>query len=104
MKTINWFDSKVRVNYWQQDPENNQSTVRKAIATLGKKIAQSLHNLSDRLLRFDTNSEPKIWKKKDRSGNTYFRIYDPIGDRHIYLDSEAEVRWWLDKRYYLSDS
>ncbi len=42
-------------------------------------------------------------KKKDCFGNTYFRIYDPIGDRNIYLNSEAEVRWWLDKRYYISN-
>lgn len=86
---------------WQKDSENQQSSVRKTIANLGKKIAKSLHNLGDRLLRFDTNSEPKIWVRKHPSGNIYFRIYDPLRERNIYLNSEEEVRCWLDQRYYL---
>lgn len=101
MKTIYWLGLNYKVHDWQQDAENNQSSVRNTIANLGKKSAKSLHSLLSRLLRFDTNSEPKIWEKKDRFGKTYYRIYDPISDRNIYLNSEAEVRWWLDKHYYL---
>ena len=39
---------------------------------------------------------PAIANAQDTSNYT-------IGDRHIYLNYEAEVRWWLEKRYYLSD-
>lgn len=44
--------------------------------------------------------EPKIWQKKDHSGNLYWRVYDPKTDRSAMLSSEAEVRSWLEERYY----
>lgn len=101
MKTINWSNWNYWVVDWQQSFENKGNSVKKFITKQNQKIAQSLLNLSDRLINFTTNSEPKVWEQKDRQGNIYFRVYDPIRDRHIYFNSEAEVRYWLDKRYYL---
>lgn len=46
------------------------------------------------------SSEPKIQQKRDRSGNLYFKVYDPMTQHSCTLDSEREVRVWLEKRYY----
>jgi hypothetical protein len=46
--------------------------------------------------------EPQIVQKCDRSGNVYWQIYDPISGFHCSLNSEQEVREWLDTRYYHS--
>ncbi|MGJ3245314.1 MAG: hypothetical protein ACFE0I_04475 [Elainellaceae cyanobacterium] len=47
------------------------------------------------------NSEPRIWKVADAKGNPYWRVYDPASDRMTTLASEAEVRIWLEQRYYI---
>ncbi|HHP7245338.1 MAG TPA: hypothetical protein ACFE0H_11690 [Elainellaceae cyanobacterium] len=47
------------------------------------------------------NSEPRIWKVLDSNGNPYWRIHDPASDRMATLASEAEVRIWLEQRYYV---
>ena len=44
--------------------------------------------------------EPKIWRKRDRAGNWYFRAFDPITGASSVMDSEQELRVWLEKRYY----
>ena len=43
--------------------------------------------------------EPKIWRKRDRAGNWYFQVFDPITGASSILESEQEVRVWLEKRY-----
>jgi hypothetical protein len=40
--------------------------------------------------------EPEIKQKCDRAGNKYWRVYDPISGSYCYLNSEQEVRVWLD--------
>ena len=47
----------------------------------------------------EKSSEPKIWQKRNRFGETFFQVYDPATDRYIYLNSEKEVRVWLDDRF-----
>jgi hypothetical protein len=59
----------------------------------------------DRLWEFFLNTlsapaEPKIRRKHDRHGNTYFRVYDPSTATTHTFTSEQEVRAWLDQRYY----
>ncbi|HEY9649105.1 MAG TPA: hypothetical protein V6C95_00470 [Coleofasciculaceae cyanobacterium] len=46
------------------------------------------------------SNEPRIWKTTDRQGNTVWRVYDPVSDRAVSLESEDEIRSWLEKRYY----
>jgi hypothetical protein len=48
------------------------------------------------LLRGD---EPQIYRKCDRDGNEYFKVYDRVGDRWYRFESESEVRAWIDRRY-----
>lgn len=47
-----------------------------------------------------TDSEPKAWQIRDRSGATYWRVYDPATNQAHAFSSEAEVRMWLEQRYY----
>lgn len=46
------------------------------------------------------SNEPRIWKATDRYGHTVWRVYDPVSDRGVCLDSEDEIRSWLERRYY----
>ncbi len=49
---------------------------------------------------FANRLEPKIIEKRDRGGHSYYQIYDPLNQTAGRLNSEAEVRAWLDQRYY----
>lgn len=44
--------------------------------------------------------EPKVWQSTDRTGNTWWYAYDPTTGRSGCRDSEAEMRIWLEERYY----
>lgn len=44
--------------------------------------------------------EPRIGIVKDSFGKTVWCVYDPITGQSARLDSETEVRIWLEKRYY----
>lgn len=47
------------------------------------------------------NSDVKIVETTDQYGHLIWEVSDRVsGDRHTFF-SEAEVRVWLDKRYYL---
>lgn len=48
--------------------------------------------------------EPRIWQHTDRTGKIWWHGYDPLTERSICVDSEAEMRIWLEKRYYPKDS
>ncbi|WP_439566398.1 hypothetical protein [Gloeocapsopsis crepidinum] len=42
----------------------------------------------------------QVWQKKDRYGRSYWQAYDPVSDSKISLASEAEMRVWIEQRYY----
>lgn len=44
--------------------------------------------------------ELKIWQSTDRFGQTWWHAYDPVKDCFVSRDSEAEMRIWLEERYY----
>lgn len=46
------------------------------------------------------NPEPRIYRKRDRYGNSYFQVYDPTTGLSSSFGTEKEVRIWLDERYY----
>lgn len=72
----------------------------KSISTQSKFTAISHQFVQGLLTLFAGNSEPRIRQLRDRSGNLYFRIYDPLTQQTYSFDSDAEVRVWLDRRYY----
>ena len=47
--------------------------------------------------------ELQVWQKKDRNGNAYWQAFDPKTRKFTSLSSEAEMRIWIEQRYYHSD-
>lgn len=46
------------------------------------------------------SSNPFIWQKTDRNGNTWWIIDDPLTGNRFHAVSEEEVRAWIDQHYY----
>lgn len=46
------------------------------------------------------NQEPQVKQWRDRSGEIFWRVYDPITGESARFNSELEVRFWLERRYY----
>ena len=87
-------------------PDNASSEIVSA-KTLRCEPDRSIHfsDLWERLLTlFSGRKEPKIWRKRDRAGNWYFRVFDPITGATSAVESEQELRVWLEKRYYVAHS
>ena len=49
---------------------------------------------------FYSSDEPQVWSKTDRYGNTSWYAYDPVSGYSVSRGSEAEMREWLEQRYY----
>ncbi|HEY9635511.1 MAG TPA: hypothetical protein V6D14_19060 [Coleofasciculaceae cyanobacterium] len=70
-----------------------------------KAIKPKLITLLNRLLQGLVESmlsshELRIWQTDDRLGNKIWHAYDPAIDKSISVESEAEIRAWIDNRYY----
>lgn len=50
-----------------------------------------------------SKDEPRIETRVDRQGKTYWYIFDPVTRQTFSFDSEAEVRRWIDRRYYRAE-
>ncbi|MBW4517726.1 MAG: hypothetical protein KME11_21185 [Timaviella obliquedivisa GSE-PSE-MK23-08B] len=61
------------------------------------KLSQALKFFFESMLKVD---EPKIYRSRDKSGSSFWTVYDQVTGRRVFFDSEAEVRGWLDRRYY----
>lgn len=54
-----------------------------------------------RLFRyFARRDDLQVWQKKDRYGRSYWQACDPKTESKITLASEAEMRIWIEQRYY----
>ncbi|KAM3095173.1 hypothetical protein ACKFKF_25595 [Phormidesmis sp. 146-12] len=60
------------------------------------RFRQVFHGLMNAMT---TSLEPRITEKRDRCGNTYYQIYNPTNQTSSTLNSEAEVRAWLDQHH-----
>lgn len=49
---------------------------------------------------FISSNEPRIWTTTDCYGTTSWHVYDPVRDVKASLESEDEMRAWLERRYY----
>lgn len=49
---------------------------------------------------FIATNEPKIKLQRSRTGLVYWSVYDPVSRDRVRFASEAEVRTWLEQRYY----
>ena len=73
------------------------------VATCWQRTTKSLASKSfwDAVLKWATgSSEPMIENYQDSHGNTVYRVYDPHTQQQVEHLSEAEVRIWLEQRYY----
>lgn len=62
-----------------------------------KRLWNQLGNLIVKLL--EPKHDPVIHEFVDRNGNKKWRVYDPMTDKKVTLDSRAEILIWLDDRY-----
>lgn len=46
------------------------------------------------------SNELQIEQTYDRFGNNWWHIYDPVTGRHAAVDSEEQLRTWIEERYY----
>lgn len=73
-------------------PPHNTRIIRFA-----SKLFQTLFNIFESALKVN---EPKIYASSEKSGNVYWKIYDPLLGRSKVFFSESEVCEWLDRLYY----
>lgn len=75
---------------------NNKTSVKQPY-----NLMQSIKRLGQRIAEYFTSqSEIKVWQLQDRSGNTYWRVYDPNTNRSAVFGSEEEVRIWIEEIFY----
>lgn len=47
-----------------------------------------------------SQAEPEIQQTLDRTGQMWWKVYDPLTGQTAYLESESEVHIWLEERLY----
>ncbi|HEY9866448.1 MAG TPA: hypothetical protein V6D21_19910 [Candidatus Obscuribacterales bacterium] len=68
--------------------------------SLGQNILHRLQSITAIFVNaLASQTEPKIWQKKDAEGNIIWQTYDPVTGDQARFDTEQEVRIWLEKRY-----
>ena len=74
--------------------ESRWSLTRKDIYNFANQIAQTLFK------SLSGGNEIEIWQSRDRHGNLLWNVRDRLSGRSAQLDSEQEVRIWLEERYH----
>ena len=46
------------------------------------------------------DNDLQIWQTSDSFGNNWWHAYDPATGRSTSVDSEADMRVWIEQRYY----
>jgi predicted 3-demethylubiquinone-9 3-methyltransferase (glyoxalase superfamily) len=106
------FNQSARNNQSMQPLRNENTTMKNyeltsvqfceplAQASLIRRSFVKFDRLWQALVRsVKTRQEPQITWMRDRQGQSYFKVYDPLTEQHYYADSEQEVRIWLEQRY-----
>jgi hypothetical protein len=59
------------------------------------------HGIISSIIEFvNSADEPEVHSQRNKFGNVYWVIYDPLSRQRMFFSSEAEVRNYLDCRYY----
>jgi hypothetical protein len=67
-------------------------------------LFENFKAITEKLIQALTRGhELQVWQKKDRNGNAYWQAFDPKTRKSTSLSSEAEMRIWIEQRYYHSD-
>ena len=85
------------INYQELELMLQKQSNKKAKSS----FASELNRIWNGIVQWITTThELTIDSHKDKFGNTYWTIHDPLLGHKISFDSETEVRIWLDGRYY----
>lgn len=86
--------------HWLKVQELNE-LLEKSVPSRSKfTLPRWLHLWNSLIAPLMNRSEPRITQKRDRWGNTYYQVYDPVSGFSSAFHTEEEVRIWLDRRYY----
>jgi hypothetical protein len=44
--------------------------------------------------------EPRVWQQRDRTGHSWWHVYDPVTKRSARFATETEVLIWLEQVLY----
>lgn len=72
------------------------SQLQQLMPLISAKIDRLWDSLSPILM---TTSEPQLEWKRDRRGNTYLQLIEPLTERRWYFQSEQEAILWLEQRH-----
>ena len=66
------------------------------------KLFSALNRIWQYLLTILTKdiNELQVWQTSDRLGNTRWNAYEPTTGRFTSLATDAEMRAWIEERYY----
>ncbi|MBD1997602.1 hypothetical protein H6G00_13360 [Leptolyngbya sp. FACHB-541] len=85
------------VNYQTLEAVIHSASDKHRKLSLTSNIARLWNRIVESIIAIN---ELKIYPLTSRSGIGYWVIYDPLLARRVFFNSEAEVREWLDRRYY----
>lgn len=71
---------------------------------LNRKIEQLssfVNKISQRIVTaINSANEVRVWQSSDREGHTIWHGYNPTTGGSISVDSETEIRCWIEEQYY----
>jgi hypothetical protein len=78
-------------------PSNNSDGFRLRFEDTSQWLNQAARAIAHALVG---SSDPFVWQKIDRNGNTWWIIDDPLTGTRFHALSEEEVRAWIEQHYY----
>lgn len=95
-------DMKANCNYFdpaQTDNSEYKSHTKLVVAKPRDyaKVTRFLQHLFAWLFQ---DNELQVHQRRDRQGNTWWRAFDPNTRESVSFGSEAEMRSWIEQRYY----
>lgn len=69
--------------------------------SIKQQISSPLRRVLQRLQEiFIGSNELRIWQTYDQFGENWWHAYDPVTGHHTSVQSETELRGWIEMRYY----
>lgn len=87
---LRWFEQQ-----WETTPKQSAATHLKQLVLTW--LEQAAQRFVQRLM---TDAEPQVWQTTDADGKRWWNAHDPATSRSLYNVPEAEMRAWLEQRYY----
>jgi hypothetical protein len=87
---LRWFGQE----QWEATSQNVATKAKSATSNWLERAAQRF------VQRLMTDAEPQVWQTTDANGKRWWNAHDPATGRSLYNVPEAEMRAWLEQRYY----